>query len=479
MSSISLRDYQQLGIDRVYDGFRNGGKRVIYWLQTGGGKSVVFSKMIEDAVKHDMHVVLCVRRRTLIKQASNHLDKWGIPHGVYMANHYRFQPKQKVQICSIDTLSAREIYPHEDKENTMVIIDESHDCTPRGKKYSRLVDRYSNKYIVGFTATPFSDNSLFEGIVNPISAHELRDSGYLVPDRTFVPNIVDVSDVKRKRNGDYNEQELFEACSKSEVVGSFVDDWKKYSGGRPTILFAVNVEHSKIICEEFQRQGIRAEHHDAKSSDKQRSSAVERLGRGELSILSNVDIFSTGLDAPFVSCIQLCRPTQSIIWHLQAIGRGLRPDKGSEKQNCVVIDNAGNTLRHGSVYKVREAYIGKSSKKKSDEDLEDISIRACKRCSYIFEATQKICPDCKYINPPVERKINHIDGELVEYNMTPEEIKIMKRASMIADFHKLSFVSKKRGLATMWIYHTINKKYDKELLLEYGSEINFPLELLT
>ena len=462
MQGFSLRSYQEELISLIYDEFRKGNKKVLAKLQTGGGKSHTFSKIVDDSFKNGIYVIICVKRRGLIEQASKNLDAWKIPHGVHMANHRRFRPKEMVQVCSIDTLSARSLYPHSDKENVLIIIDEAHDCRPTGKSYVKFMDSYPNAFFAGFTATPYGDNSLWDCCVSSIEAHELMEQGFLVPASMYVPSAIDVSNVKIKRTGDYDEKELFKASSDSKVIGDFVRDWKLYSQGRPTVLFAVNIEHSMLITEAFNSAGISAIHADGSTKQSERIRAIESLVTGKIQVLCNVDIFSTGADIPSVGCIQICRPTQSLIWHIQAIGRGLRiaPDIG--KKDCRVIDNAGNLLRHGSPYRVHDVHIGKHPKR--DPNEEDVSIRACRRCHFIFESGIKQCPECDHINPPIERKIKHEEGELVEYNLSPEERDSMDKAMIIQDVYKLKMVAKRRGMKKNWVYYKLKDKYGVDKL---------------
>lgn len=467
----SLRDYQLDLKDKVYRNIQSGINRNIVKLQTGGGKSVLFSSIVNDAIYSGGHAVLAVRRRELIKQASGHMDKWKIPHGVHMANHHRYRPNERVQICSIDTLDARDLYPHLDKKNKVIIIDECHDATPKARKYSKFMDSYIGSPTIGFSATPFGDNSLWEAIVSGIEGYELRDMGYLVPERTFVPNIIDVSKVSITR-GEFNESELFEASSSKEIIGDFVRDWKLYAQGRPTILFAVNVEHSKIIADAFNEAGIRAVHSDASTRSSDRESAIRKLISGEISVLTNVNIFSTGVDIPSVSAIQICRPTQSLIWHLQAIGRGLRTSVNTGKENCIIIDNAGNTLRHGTAYKVRDAELGKPKRRgNSEEDEESVGIRRCKRCHFIYEPKFKACPDCGFVNPKIERKPNQKEGDLIEYQISEDEKEALIKKSFVNDYWKLDTVAHRNAKIfdkKSFVWNQLSKKYPLTTCKRYG-----------
>lgn len=479
MRRFSLRPYQNKGIDEVYSLFREGLDKLVFQMATGTGKTFSYCAITSDAVDYNLPVVIVVRRRDLIDQGSRNLTKWGIKHGVYMSGHRKYYPKRDVQICSIDTLDARETYPLTEK-NPLIIIDESHDCTPKTKKYVKFLKAYPNSKVVGFTATPYSDNSLFQKVVNPITPSEAMMNGFLVPVKIYTPaNQIDVSNIKKKKKGDFDKTELFKASSSSKIVGDFVRDWKLYSQGRPTVLFAVNIEHSKMIAEAFNKAGIKAVHADANTKGSKRELLLKKLARGDIKVMCNVNIFSTGVDVPEVSCIQVCRPTKSLIWYLQAVGRGLRPSPETGKNNCIIIDNAGNTFRFGSPYKDHPVSMEKKGSI-DDDDMEDVSIRECKKCHFVFEANEKICPECNFVNPPVERNIKQEDGELVEYNMSEEEKEQMERGMIVADCHKLSAVAKrtpkinrKRG----WVMHRLKDKYGVDKMIKYRDLINNTITL--
>ena len=457
---MKLRPYQQKGVNSVYQKIAEGSTRNIFWLQTGGGKTITFSTIVKDIMESGGHAVVVVKRRELIKQTSSVFDKLKILHGVHMARHSRYCPERRVQICSIDTLSARDIAPHADKDRVVVLVDEAHDVRPSGRKYMNLLRQYWGKPIIGFTATPFGNNSFWEDYVKPIEAHELMELGYLVPERTWIPNIIDTSNVSVRRTGDFNERELFEASSGNEIIGDFVRDWLRFAQDRPTILFAVNVEHSKLICKAYNEAGIPAVHADAKTSSRERDKILNDIKVGKVKVITNVDIFSTGLDLPMLSCVQLCRPTQSLIWHLQAIGRGLRTHQESGKENCIIIDNAGNTLRHGRAYDVREITIGEQRRESETERA--VRIIRCEKCYLVYEPTHEQCPECGHKNKKQQRRINRRDGELVELEMTPQELKALRRSEFVKNYYQLSSVAKRRGMRPNWVTYKLKEKYGEE-----------------
>ena len=63
--------------------------------------------------------------------------------------------------------------------------------------------------------------------------------------------------------------------------------------------------------------------------------------------LVNVNVLTTGFDAPNIDCVALLRPTNSPGLYYQMVGRGFRLCEG--KTDCLVLDFGGNVLRHGPV----------------------------------------------------------------------------------------------------------------------------------
>lgn len=467
---MKLRPYQQNGKDQVYQNITNNLLRQVFYQPTGTGKTVCYCSIASDAYTSKGHAVIIVRRRELINQGSAALDKWKIPHGVYMANHPRRSPKERVQICSIDTLDARSIYPHADKDNVVVIIDESHDATPSSSKYRRIMETYYGKPCIGFSATPFRDNSFWQAVVNPISPKKALEEEYLVPARFWVPHIIDTSGVKIRR-GDFDEKELFEASATKEIIGDFVKDWVSYSEGRPTLLFAVNVQHSKMIVEQYRSAGINAVHLDGSTKKIKRKMILDQFRNGQIDVLSNIDVLTTGYDYPPLSCLQICRPTQSIVWHIQALGRGLRT--APDKHNCIIIDNAGNSLRHGSPFKDRDVELGRPKKKKRIEpDEDEVNMKRCEECLCVYEAEEKSCPECGHSNAKKERTIRHKKGDLVEMELSDEEKKALTKKSFVSDYYKLRYVADtrlKRSNKEEWVWNKLLEKYSLEVCRQYGN----------
>ena len=104
-------------------------------------------------------------------------------------------------------------------------------------------------------------------------------------------------------------------------------------------------------------------------------------------------VLATGFNVPHVDMIALLRPTQSAGLFLQQVGRGLRNAPG--KTDCLVLDFAGNTKRHGPIDMVEGS--GKPSKAgdESEKDAEKkVMAKDCPKCMTIVRLSVMKCPSC-------------------------------------------------------------------------------------
>jgi DNA repair protein RadD len=100
------------------------------------------------------------------------------------------------------------------------------------------------------------------------------------------------------------------------------------------------------------------------------SFAKDLLGgaTGPLKYLVNVNVLTTGFDAPNIDCVVLLRPTASPGLYYQMVGRSFR--RHESKTDALVLDYGGNILRHGPVDAIQ-------IKEKNGKGSGDASVRAC------------------------------------------------------------------------------------------------------
>ena len=493
---LKLRPYQKKGVELLRESFSNGNMRTILYLATGGGKTATFTDIVHSLFKNNKKVLIVIRRRELIFQTANSFEKFtGHRPSVIMGSEKGFNPKNPIQVCSIDTISRRIDRPEYDFliDFDFLIVDEAHDST--SPKYRRFLELFDNKFWIGFTATPFETGKKYleetgwQDVVQPIESRELRDQGYLVKDIAYAPAKIDTSGIKTTR-GDFDQRSLAERASESKIVGDIVSTYKKFGENRPAILFAVNKEHSRICAEAFRQAGIAAKHQDESHTSKERHSAIEQLKRGEIKILCNVNIFSTGVDIPQASCGIFARPTKSEILYVQQVGRLLRPYKkcarcsadcgadekcprcGSEKfslikNDAILLDHANNCERFGLAFDSRPARIKKQNKK-NQESTGIVRAITCIECYGLYHPSEDECPYCGHKNEVKERQIKHEEGELRRIEQDEFNISRLKR-SLDENFKK----ELRWNLKPAFKYFQLYKEHG-EIIFNYSKELGLP-----
>ncbi|MFN5119683.1 MAG: DEAD/DEAH box helicase, partial [Cyanobacteriota bacterium] len=102
----TLRPYQQESIASIRAEYRAGCRRVLFVLPTGGGKTVVFSHIAQQAAGRGNRVLILVHRVELLDQACRSLAAMGVAHAAIAAGR-PMDLTQLVQVASVQTVARR------------------------------------------------------------------------------------------------------------------------------------------------------------------------------------------------------------------------------------------------------------------------------------------------------------------------------------------------------------------------------------
>jgi superfamily II DNA or RNA helicase len=414
-------------------------------------KTLIFCTILKSVHQKGKKAIMVVRGVQLIEQASQRLDREGVPHGVMQAGHWRNFPHEPIQVCSIDTLYRRKIVPQAD----LVVIDEAHLASSDGFKW--LVDQYPEAFFLPVTATPWVKKGLrhiADVIVKPISMQGLIDEGYLVPARYLIPTKLDLSNVKiDRKTHDYQTNELSAYMKAPNLFGDIVRGYVKHGENRPALAFAVDISHSLMIVQAFNEHNIPAAHIDANTKMEDRESIIKALENREIQVISSVGVLTTGVDIPCVSCIIMARPTKSYNLYIQALGRGTRPHK--DKDDFIVLDHANNVIEHGMICSEKDVDLdGKISEPRESNPI------ICQVCYTAFEKDEYadepyLCPHCGADNTPAAPQREAVidqNYDLIEFNKDEIELELI---------HLFKIVTR-RGYNPWWAFHQIKRKFGDE-----------------
>lgn len=461
---VTLRPYQQDLADAVRNAYRAGYQCPLLVASTGLGKTVIFSYVTHGAAQRGNPVLLVAHRREIIRQISLSLAKFGVEHQVISSAdavraikvaHFRafgrsfVSPFATTMVGSVQTIVGRlatiDATMDRVRQDTgrpaklLVVQDEAHHCVEE-TQWGRVMEHCAKYNALGLlvTASPerLDGTGLGKGhggfadtmIEAPPMAWAI-DNGYLSPYRVFTTaKPIDMTGAKHRR-GDYAKEELEARADRPSITGDAIQHWRQHANGMRTVVFCVSVKHSQHVAAEFAAAGIPSAHIDGGIDDAERDKAITDFAAGRVLVLCNCSLVAEGFDLASIAqsdatidCLVDLAPTESLVNAMQRWGRVLRPGPGKV---AVILDHAGNVLRHGLPDDERDWSLeGRKKRKRGEADnTPDVHVMTCEMCFSVHRPAPS-CPVCGYQYPIQDRKIEQIEGELVE--LTDED-----RAAMI------------------------------------------------
>ena len=164
--------------------------------------------------------------------------------------------------------------------------------------------------------------------------------------------------------------------------------WQKHGEDRQTLVYAVSVRHAQNLVAVFNDAGIPAGVLLGDTPTAERARLLDRFQDGTIRALVNVAVATEGFDLPDAACVVLTRPTMSLSLYLQMAGRGLRPKQ--DGGDCVILDLAGNSLRHGLPEEEREW----SLRPRGMQPPGEYPVLRCPNCEGLSPAASHRCNHC-------------------------------------------------------------------------------------
>lgn len=355
---MELRPYQLDALKAIHKEFKKSNRQYVK-MPTGSGKTITF---LAYAREHYKRILVIVPSRELLRQVSDtasikyesfEITRKGAGYSEKPTSEWimnkdgTFSPSYHIHICIINSIRGSYLDYLTKIDFDLIIIDEAHHT--QAKSYSRFIEIYSRIHpktkFLGVTATPDrTDGKMLDEILYKctfeLNIEEMIHKKYLSDIEGYnIKTNIDITDID-DHNGDFSISQLYKKLCTDNRNNLIVETYKREFLDRKTLIFCINIEHSKEICRLLKKQNIASLHIDGTMKTNKRHEILSQFRDGTIKVLCNCQLLTEGFDEPSIDGIILGRPTRSKSLFTQMIGRGLRINPG--KKNCKIVDIVDN-----------------------------------------------------------------------------------------------------------------------------------------
>lgn len=253
---------------------------------------------------------------------------------------------------------------------TKVIIDEC-DRYPRNVDgiLRRFVSGLRTSHVLGLTATPLKlqtnmgehgpysklvmltnwskQGTFFKYILHVSQIEEMVRLGYWSTLQYQSYNFDTGTLVYNSTRSDWTNSSMEKAYEKQDIESKIIKKIKECYNRKAILVAVPTIAQAKSLSGQIPNSAVV----HGGTPKKERNRIIDEFKAGDIRVIVQVDVLTVGFDYPELDCLITGRPTSSISWWYQFVGRGTRihPDK----ENCLIVDFVGSVMRFG---KVEELY---------------------------------------------------------------------------------------------------------------------------
>lgn len=364
---ITLRENQSEPIAKAIQFFQEKKpKPSLIVLPTAWGKSILTAFVAKNT--DDRLLVLQPSKELLEQNYFKYMSlcgDFGTNAGIYSAS---FGRREIAQITYATIGSIKNLGETFKRYGfTKMLIDEAH-LYPReaDSMLGRFLKDSGITHVLGITATPvklqtnrdrdgqtFSKlvmltsrskkGNFYKDIIHVGQVQEMVRLGFWSPLLYETASFDDSLLVFNSSKSEYTEDSVQRAYDANGGTQGITDTLDKHPERKHVLAFVPSVQDAIDLSQRYPNSGVIYGEQDKR----EREQTVARFRSGEIRVLFNVRVLSTGFDFTGIDCIVLGISTASIALYYQIIGRGTRIDP--EKRDCLISDLGGNVERFGRV----------------------------------------------------------------------------------------------------------------------------------
>lgn len=337
-----------------------------FFIHHNSGKSLVIADI---ASRLEGHTLVFQPSKEILEQNYLKLCSYGILDcSVYSASFGR----KDISRITFATIGSVKNHPELFQHFRNIIIDECHLVNPKEGMYKDFLTMLQCK-VLGLTATPYRLSSsrdfgsmlkfitrtrpcVFSEVIYQVQISTLLDMGYLSKLNYYAMNPLGWNELNLKVNttgADYTDKSVVKEYERIDFYGFLVSIVRrlmnpKVGGKRKGILvFTRFLKEAQKLTQSIPGTAIVS----GDTPKKERERILEEFKAGEIPVVANVGVLTTGFDYPELDTIVMARPTMSLALWYQIVGRAIRPHP--TKEAGWIVDLCGNIKRFGEVKDLR------------------------------------------------------------------------------------------------------------------------------
>ena len=333
-----------------------------FFIHHNSGKSLIIADI---ASRLEGYTLVFQPSKEILEQNYKKLCSYGILDcSIYSAS---FNSKQVSRI-TFATIGSVKSHPELFTQFRNVIIDECHLVNPKEGMY-RDFFKVVRCRVLGLTATPFRLSSsknfgsmlkfitrtrpcIFSRVIYHVQLSTLLDMGYLSKLNYYAMNPLgwDESNLKTNTTGaDYTDKSVVKEYERIDFYGYLVHIVQRLMNPKSGVKRKGILVFTRFLkeAENLTRSIPGCAIVSGSTPAKEREYILEAFKRGDIPVVANVGVLTTGFDYPELDTIVMARPTMSLALWYQIVGRAIRPHPS--KSEGWIVDLCGNIKRFGEV----------------------------------------------------------------------------------------------------------------------------------
>ena len=249
---------------------------------------------------------------------------------------------------------------------TKIIIDEC-DRYPRDKsgQLRRFVDGMKATHVLGLTATPLKlqtnmgdtgpysklvmltnkskHGMFFKFILHVSQIQDIVELGYWTPLEYQSYDFDTGALVYNSSGAEYTSDSIARSYENQNIGNKIVKKVAELQDRKSILVAVPTIEQATNLAKRIPSAAVV---HGGTPKDERRR-IIEEFRNQQIRVIVQVNVLTVGFDYPELDCLITGRPTASISWWYQFVGRGTRIH--DNKKDCLVVDFVGSVEKFGKV----------------------------------------------------------------------------------------------------------------------------------